>query len=582
VKVNVTLTAGPNAVVSGAFFGGGATPVNANVPNTPTTLNTPLTTTTNNPSTPSTVTTLPVSVSVAPGSVTLAQGQTQTFVASVQNTTNASVNWSISPAVGSISSAGVYSAPASVTSAATVTVTATSAASSSSLGTATVTLNPPATGLPSGLVLHWTFDAANTSGTTETDTSNNGGAGSIAGNPTVVSGRINQAFTFNGVNSYVSMYAYGDKATEFNNSVTLSAWIATTNTSRTEAIISKFSAAGSGYGYIFRTDAAGHLELAVGAEDLSAYPGSVVDTTTINDGNWHHVVAVVNIGRNVQFFVDGKLSSTSTMYTVANGDQWSNLEVGSSSYVGYGNYFTGGIDDVQVYNRALSATEVNSIFTLAGASQGSNSPAQTSSQSTTQALAVTAPTVVAQGQLTFSPASFNFGSVNVGSVATELFSVTNSGTASVTISNASVSGAGLNASGLSAGAVLAPNQSVTLAVTFDPAGAGSVTGGVTITSDAANSSVSIGLSGTGVQAPVSHNVELNWAASTSAGVTGYDVYRGTVSSGPYALLTATPLASTSFTDTTTQAGETYYYVVTSVSSTNVQSSYSSVVSVVVP
>jgi len=591
VKVNVTLTGGVNAVVSGAFFGGGAGPVktSTSLSNALTTSNSALISsstnnstnnTTTNPSTPSTLTaTLPVSVSVAPSSVALGQGQTQTFVASVENATNTSVNWSISPAVGSISSVGIYTAPASVTSATTVTVTATSAASSSTVATATVTLTPPATGLPSGLVLHWTFDAANTSGTTETDTSNNGGTGTIAGNPAVVSGRINQAFSFNGVNSYVSMYAYGDKATEFNNSVTLSAWIATTNTSRSEAIISKFSAAGSGSGYIFRTDAAGHLELAVGAGDLSADPGRVVDTALVNDGKWHHVVAVINIGQNVQFFLDGKLSSTATMYTVANGDQWSNLEVGSSSYVPNGNYFTGSIDDVQVYNRALSATEVNSIFTLAGGSQGQT---QTQSQSTAQTLAATVPTVIAQGQLTFSSTSFNFGSVNVGSGATQTFSITNSGTASVTISNASVSGAGLNASGLSAGAVLTPNQSVTLTVTFDPAGAGSVTGGVTITSNATNASALISLAGTGVQAPVSLNVILNWAASTSANVTGYDVYRGTASAGPYTLLTATPLASTSFTDTTTQAGDTYYYVVTSVSSANVQSSYSSVVSVVVP
>ena len=55
-----------------------------------------------------------------------------------------SVTWSLSPNVGSISTAGLYTAPASITSTQTITVTATSAADTTKKGTATVTLNPPA------------------------------------------------------------------------------------------------------------------------------------------------------------------------------------------------------------------------------------------------------------------------------------------------------------------------------------------------------------------------------------------------------------------------------------------------------
>ncbi|HYZ86288.1 MAG TPA: choice-of-anchor Q domain-containing protein, partial [Bryobacteraceae bacterium] len=83
-------------------------------------------------------------ISVAPGSVTLGPSQTATFGATVQNLASSVVNWSISPAVGSINSAGVYTAPSSITSTQTVTVRATTTVGSAISATATVSLVPPA------------------------------------------------------------------------------------------------------------------------------------------------------------------------------------------------------------------------------------------------------------------------------------------------------------------------------------------------------------------------------------------------------------------------------------------------------
>ena len=81
---------------------------------------------------------------------------------------------------------------------------------------------------------------------------------------------------------------------------------------------------------------------------------------------------------------------------------------------------------------------------------------------------------------------------------------------------------------------------------------------------------------------VQHSVSLSWTPSTSAGVIGYNVYRGTTSGGPYTLLTSSPVAGTTYTDTTVQAARTYYYVATAVSSGNRQSAYSSQAKAVVP
>jgi fibronectin type 3 domain-containing protein len=101
-----------------------------------------------------------------------------------------------------------------------------------------------------------------------------------------------------------------------------------------------------------------------------------------------------------------------------------------------------------------------------------------------------------------------------------------------------------------------------------------------VASNATNSPSAITLSGTGVQ-PVSHSVTLTWTASTSA-VSGYNVYRSTISGGPFAKLNSSLITTTSYTDSTVQAALTYYYVVTSVDSTGVESAFSTQVSATIP
>lgn len=85
----------------------------------------------------------PVSVTVSPGRVSLTPSQTQAFTAAVANTPNTAVTWSLSPAVGRISAAGVYTAPAAMPSSPTVTVIATSMSDPTKSGVAELTTVPP-------------------------------------------------------------------------------------------------------------------------------------------------------------------------------------------------------------------------------------------------------------------------------------------------------------------------------------------------------------------------------------------------------------------------------------------------------
>ena len=87
--------------------------------------------------------------------------------------------------------------------------------------------------------------------------------------------------------------------------------------------------------------------------------------------------------------------------------------------------------------------------------------------------------------------------------STKSVTLTSSGTGPLTISRASLAGTGFTMTGASFPTTLQPNQSVTLQVSFDPTVAGTATGSITVTSDAASGGTAqIALSGTGTAAAV--------------------------------------------------------------------------------
>jgi hypothetical protein len=89
----------------------------------------------------------PVSIQINPASVALAAGQSQQFGATVTGSTNTGVTWSYSPQVGTLvtsgATAGLYTAPGTITAAQNVSVTATSAAAPTQASSAVVNLVPP-------------------------------------------------------------------------------------------------------------------------------------------------------------------------------------------------------------------------------------------------------------------------------------------------------------------------------------------------------------------------------------------------------------------------------------------------------
>ncbi|MGA8224296.1 MAG: choice-of-anchor D domain-containing protein [Candidatus Acidiferrales bacterium] len=180
-----------------------------------------------------------------------------------------------------------------------------------------------------------------------------------------------------------------------------------------------------------------------------------------------------------------------------------------------------------------------------------------------------------------NPTSLPFGNVNDGGTSSLNVTLKNNGNSNITISGVTVTGTGYSGNGVSSGLTLTPNQTATLSVTFAPTTAGASNGGVSIASNATNSPAAVSLTGTGV-AQSTHSVGLDWDASASTGVTGYFVYRGTTNGGPYTKQNPTQVATLQYTDNSVAAGQEYFYVVTAIDSSDVESAFSNQVSATIP
>jgi hypothetical protein len=222
----------------------------------------------------------------------------------------------------------------------------------------TFTAPPLAT---SGLVGHWPLDA--TSGTTAADASGSGNTGTLVNSPLWTVGVLGQALAFDGVGTYVNVpHAAALNAYP----LTIAAWIKTGATTGVGAIVNKF-VAGTSNGYQlfvdngrlcawYLRDAANHV-----------YDGTscTLATSGYADNQWHHVAFVVDAAGG-RLYVDGVQRATRGWTGVASAPSTTQpLHIGD--YAGAaGAVFSGLIDDVRIYDRALSATEISNFYSSGG------------------------------------------------------------------------------------------------------------------------------------------------------------------------------------------------------------------------
>ena len=180
-----------------------------------------------------------------------------------------------------------------------------------------------------------------------------------------------------------------------------------------------------------------------------------------------------------------------------------------------------------------------------------------------------------------SATSLSFGNQPYDATSTaETLTLSNPG--NVALSITSIALTGTNASDFTqtttCGSTVAAGANCAIAVIFTPSALGTRTATLSIADNASGSPQTVLLSGTGA-----HYVVLSWTASATAGVVGYNAYRGTASNGPFSQLNSSSISGTTFTDADVQAGQTVYYVVTAIASDGAtESANSNVASAIVP
>jgi len=205
--------------------------------------------------------------------------------------------------------------------------------------------SPPCVSPPSGLVSWWKAEG----NTADQAGTNNG---TLAGNTTYGTGRVGQAFIFDGSGDGVGV---GNPTNLQLQTFTIEAWVKRSSASRASldpyqsGVI--FEGPWGGYGFGLWDDGRPFLTK-VGYDNTSP-------TFAITDTNSFHHVAVTKSGSAVTFYLDGVAQVV--------GPYNSTFEFGGPAAIGarggdYAASFLGSIDEVSVYNRALSAGEIQGIF----------------------------------------------------------------------------------------------------------------------------------------------------------------------------------------------------------------------------
>lgn len=208
-----------------------------------------------------------------------------------------------------------------------------------------------------GLIGHWKLDE--TSGTTATDSSGNGGDGTLYNMATPgcwVAGQIGGALSFDGSNDYVSRSA--TSTLNLSRVFTISAWVYFVGDPAYEYIVTRNTSttANMQYGIYVRTPiSGGALGVVLNGTTPADFP-----TVPWPEYTWSHIAVTWN-GNDALAYVDGGLiGSVHYPGTLTNQGNWFNIGRRSNSVNGTSSsgLFSGIIDDVRIYNYAMSAQEV--------------------------------------------------------------------------------------------------------------------------------------------------------------------------------------------------------------------------------
>lgn len=217
--------------------------------------------------------------------------------------------------------------------------------------------------LTDGLVGWWKMDEASWNGTSGEviDSSGAGNNGTRAGDATTSStAKFNRAGTFDGNGDYVNMG--NPSILNISGNITVSAWVKLSASQAGRWIVSRYDGAHDWFSYaLFMSTSVDNTIRFVIYTTTSG--GVATSARAYYDGKWHLLTGVYN-GSNVLLYIDGGAEAItgSALSGPIDTSHAVNVCIGAQSLASYP--FIGLIDDVMIFNRALSAQEVSRLYDM--------------------------------------------------------------------------------------------------------------------------------------------------------------------------------------------------------------------------
>ena len=207
--------------------------------------------------------------------------------------------------------------------------------------------------LARGLVGCWLMNEG--SGAKVLDLSGNGNTGSLVADTHFVPGKFGSALDFDGTGDYVDCGNKSSLKFGATTNFTIEAWVKSSSANGT---VVGCVDGGSTLGYIVRFL---NGRIYIWLDDDVANPYGYLGTATFDDGIWHHLVVTFYRDGLAIGYKDGIQIGTLNISAVGNIDHAVSTKIGAYAIAPYV-LFTGQIDHVTIYNRALSAQEVRQLY----------------------------------------------------------------------------------------------------------------------------------------------------------------------------------------------------------------------------
>jgi hypothetical protein len=228
-------------------------------------------------------------------------------------------------------------------------------------------LAPP----PRGLIAFWSLNEA--SGNTVADSSGYGLNGTVSG-ATIVSGVVGNAREFDGVNDLIEVP--DNDLLDINDSLTIMLWAKLDSSDLEGLLISKrlYNDVTCQINYDIKygfTPGHNYLSFQFGTGCFTGSNYALTDIPGLSDGNWHHLAISFVFGNpsSAKWVYDGTLMAGTWTHwdgSIGGGTEIpptnsNNLEIGQQLSTSHG-YMKGAIDQIRIYNQALTESEVTGIY----------------------------------------------------------------------------------------------------------------------------------------------------------------------------------------------------------------------------